>query len=337
MKHPTVMSFRDVVSILVGGGCHDSVEYLRAINDGHAAEASGMTYEQRHNLYKKKRLHGLPLFFPCGVVDRTTKPITIQEPSNLVCMDIDRKDNLFAYFPWLTTMCEKAKANPKGWGAVSEETARLFNSTCLICVSTSGTGVFMLMRFKGDRDRAFDYAVATLAKVGINADMGAKAAAQFRYFSYDPKAYVNYDPVTLEVPDDWRPTTTTTTTATSSAEIEVSPQEIPKFTASTMKVQKQLEKALQYVVATHTDITRTIDDWRKLKTSIYCAEYAKVIDNGFAIFWTFGRYYDHGKADARENKDFYSEPLDRVRIPDYKPATLNGLWSLCRKYHVPYE
>lgn len=298
-----------------------------------------MTYEQRHKLYKQKRLHGLPLFFPCGVVDRTTKPITIQEPSNLVCMDIDRKDNLFANFPWLTTMCEKARANPKGWGVVSEETARLFNSTCLICVSTSGTGVFMLMHFKGDRDRAFDYAVATLAKVGINADMGAKAAAQFRYFSYDPKAYVNYDPVTLEVPDDWRPTTkaTTTTTATPSAEIEVPPQEIPKFKASTMKVQKQLEKALQYVVATHTDITRTIDDWKKLKTSIRSAENEKVVTNGLSIFWAFARYWNDGKADAQANKDFYLTPLTRVCKHDYPPSTLSGLWSLCRKYGVPYE
>lgn len=340
MQHSKVMYLSEIVSILVGGGCHERVEYLRDINNGKASESNEMSYKERHDQYKRKRLRGLPVFYPCGIVERG-KHINIIEPSNLLCMDIDRKDNLFANFPWLTTMCEKARANPKGWGVVSEETARLFKSVCLICTSTSGTGVFMLMHFKGDRDRAFDYAVAMLSKIGINCDMGAKAPAQFRYFSYDPKLYYNPDPVTLEVPDDWRPTAAASApivTTAASAEIgEAPPQEIPKFKASTMKVQRQLENALRYVVAHHTDITATIEDWKKLKTSIYCAEYAKVIDNGFAIFWTFGRYYHQGKADARENKNFYSKPLDRVRIPDYKPATLNGLWSLCRKYHVPYE
>lgn len=338
MQHGKVMCLTEIVSILVGGGGHDRVEYLRDINNGTALESRGMPYKERHDLYKHKRLRGLPIFYPCGIVERT-KPIKVVEPSNLICMDIDRKDNLFANFPWLIAMCKKSRSNPEGWGMVSAETARLFNSVCLVCESVSGTGVFMLMHFQGDRGRAFDYAVATLAKIGINADLGAKAPTQCRYFSYDPKLYYNPDPVTLEVPDAWRrPATASATIATAPppAEIgEVPPQEIPKFKASTKTVQRQLENALRYVVAHNTDITATIADWKTLKTSIYCAQYAKVIDNGFGIFWTFSKFYPG--ADESENKDFFSQPLDRVRINPYKPATLNGLWSLCRKYGVPYE
>lgn len=342
MTDTVVMTLNDIVSCLSRGG--ERVTWLRDALNGKLTKTEGMDYKARHIFYKEHRLYGLPIFFPCGVVKRG-KPIEVIEPSNLICMDIDRKDNLFAYFPWLTKMCYKAKSCPSGWDFVSENTARLFNSVCLICASTSGNGVFMLIHYKGndinDRNIAFDYAVEQLNKIGINADLEAKASAQFRYFSCDQNLYYNPDPVTLEVPDDWKATITTQKPAIVAAPPSVVehilPQELPKFKASTMKVQKLLENALNYVFATQTDITKSLADWKKLKVSIYCAEYAGVIDNGWDVFWAFSRFYNKGEADQNENKYFYSQPLDRVKIHDFKPATLNGLWSLCRKYGVPYE
>lgn len=350
MKHNTSLCLRDIAEAIKTQRYHDRIFWLRDANKGKIAETQSMSYQDRHDFYKDKRRRRLPIFFPVGIVDRASKPIKVIQPAHLLCLDIDRKENICCNFDWLKAFCQKANQYPNGWNYVPQDVAKLASSVILISTSTSGDGVFMLMQYQGetvvDRNRAYNYAVEKFKSIGINADDGAKSPRQFRYFSCDLNIYVNWDAAPVKVPDDWQQASTQSIlisaapAVTPKAEIR---QKMPKFNACTKTLQKKLEGVLLYVLENKIDITKSATDWKKLKVSIRCAEIARAVDNGLALFWTLSQFYKKPStgqmASYEENKDYYNQPLAQLtalKIPtNYPPATLNALWAICRKYQIP--
>lgn len=133
------------------------------------------TKEERNAIKKR-----LPMACVSGVFQPTRKAENLQQHSGLICVDIDRQDNLHI----------------DNWDEVKQELSKL-PQIAYISLSVSGNGYFAIipLRYPEYHKGQFEQLKRDFARMGINLDAACGDVSRMRCLSYDPEPYINKDAV----------------------------------------------------------------------------------------------------------------------------------------------
>lgn len=274
---------------------------------------------------RRKRIKDLlPAITPSGVFHRRNAN-SLMTPSNLICIDIDGKDN-----PSISDM-EELKAR----------LAKL--PYVMYCgLSASGTGLFCIIPYEDYRKHKLHfYALEQDFKdMGIVVDSSCSDICRLRFYSYDEHPHINTNAEvytkTLEKPSviRSRPHHKTSsgvlenpgneaTENSSLEEILLQSSNLDSVSVIPQTKTQQVEKLLKLVVEKQIDITQIYNDWIKIGLVI------KNLfgDKGLDLFLKVSSFYPNYSQEEAENK--YLE-LDEKR---YRANTQN-LFDIAAKYGI---
>lgn len=144
------------------------VEHLRSLP----------TKEERNEIKKR-----LPQACISGVFSPTRKAENLVKHSALVCLDIDRQDNLHI----------------DNWNEVKQELSKL-PQIAYISLSVSGNGYFVIipLRYPDYHKGQFEQLKRDFARMGIKIDAACGDVCRMRCLSYDAEPYVNAEAIPYE-------------------------------------------------------------------------------------------------------------------------------------------
>jgi len=156
----------------------------------------------------------------------------INKKTGLICLDIDRGDNLCINMEAVKELLSK-------------------HPSCLYCgFSTGGDGIYsiMLLAKKNKLSEYFEIFKSKLAKVGVNIDESCKDFTRLRFFSYDKKAYLNENALPYKI-------------------ISIKRNKKPSKSTHKSSIDK-IESLIKAIQGSGTDITQNYQDWVKLGAAI---------------------------------------------------------------------
>lgn len=144
------------------------IEYLRTLQ----------TKEERNAIKRR-----LPQACVSGIFQPTRKADNLVKHSGLICVDIDRQDNLHI----------------DNWDEVKQELSKL-PQIAYISLSVSGNGYFVIipLRYPDYHKGQFEQLKRDFSKMGITIDPACGDVSRLRCLSYDPHPYINPDAVPYE-------------------------------------------------------------------------------------------------------------------------------------------
>ena len=144
------------------------IEYLRSLP----------TKEERNKIKQC-----LPMACVSGVFQPTRKADNLVKHSGLICVDIDRQDNL----------------DIDNWGEVKQELSKL-HQIAYVSLSVSGNGYFAIipLKYPHCHKQQFEQLKRDFAKMGITIDPACGDVCRMRCLSYDPEPYINAEAVPYE-------------------------------------------------------------------------------------------------------------------------------------------
>ena len=151
-------------------------------NRKHVAEIENLralpTKEERNEVKRH-----LPQACISGVFSPTRKAENLVKHSGLICVDIDRQDNLHI----------------DNWYEVKQELSKL-PFIAYISLSVSGNGYFLIipLRYPDFHRQQFEQLKRDFANMGINIDAACGDVCRMRCLSYDAEPYVNAEAIPYE-------------------------------------------------------------------------------------------------------------------------------------------
>lgn len=144
------------------------IEYLRSLP----------TKEERNKIKQR-----LPMACISGVFQPTRKAENLVKHSGLICVDIDRQDNL----------------EIDNWDKMKRELSKL-PQIAYVSLSVSGNGYFAIIPLKYPQfhKAQFEQLKRDFAKMGLNIDPACGDVSRMRCLSYDPEPYINAEAVPYE-------------------------------------------------------------------------------------------------------------------------------------------
>ncbi len=141
------------------------IEYLR-----------GLPTKEEKNEIKKR----LPMACVSGVFSPTRKAENLIKHSGLICIDIDRQDNLHI----------------ENWDELKQELSKL-KEIAYISLSVSGNGYFLIipLRYPDYHKQQFEQLKRDFERLGIAIDRACGDVTRMRCISYDAEPYVNAEAV----------------------------------------------------------------------------------------------------------------------------------------------
>lgn len=135
--------------------------------------------KEKRNEAKKR----LPQACISGVFSPTRKADNLIKHSRLICVDIDRQDNL----------------QIDNWDEVKQELGKL-PFIAYIGLSVSGNGYFAIipLRYPDYHRQQFEQLKRDFGRMGINIDVACGDVCRMRTISYDPAPYINRNAVSYE-------------------------------------------------------------------------------------------------------------------------------------------
>lgn len=268
------------------------------------------------NKDERQRLKAmLPAITPSGVFHRRNAN-SLMTPSNLICIDIDGKDN-----PSISDM-EELKAR----------LAKL--PYVMYCgLSASGTGLFCIIPYEDyTKHKLYFYALEQdFRDMGVVVDSGCNDICRLRFYSYDEHPYVNPDAEvytkTLEKPSAMRsrPRHKPSASVQESPDNEVTenlsmeemllrPSNLDFVSATPLSKTQMAERLLNLVIERQIDITEKYRDW-----FIICCIIKNLFgEKGAELFHKVSSFYpdyDYEKAESlfqKTNSDRYRYNSDRL-------------------------
>ena len=212
----TVISLRD---FLFCDKYKEQIEHIRSITD-----------EELQKSLKKQ----LPLATISGTFAPTRKAENLVTHSNLLCIDIDKKDNMGV--TWFDDLKYE-------WHNIPQI---LYAGR-----SIRGKGWFAIFRIAyPDKHKAqFEALQRDFASSGLVIDRACKDVCRMRFISYDPEPYVNE-------------------AATLYNKVWVEPKPTTHVSYSGGEDMEQVEKCCQIIAARGIDITATYDDWFRVGAAL---------------------------------------------------------------------
>lgn len=254
------------------------------------------TDEERKEIKKNSNLPVITVSCTCGNDKSDIKTI-----NNLICIDIDKKDNL--------TIIDRVPSLVKQ-----------LNCVAYFSKSVSGTGYYCLIPIKHIDlfKQHFNAIQRDFANMGITIDKSCSNPNRLRYYSYDNDAYINTNAeVYTSVLEDKREHKEQNTTNIS---------DIDK-TEMLESDKKQIFDMIKYLTTHKIDITKDYDDWLRIGAGIANA----FGDKGYILFDRISSISP--KYSSYECEDKYDSLLNN-------PLTDIGLGSvfhIYNKYRKAYE
>ena len=272
-------------------------KYTPYINDIRAS-----SNEEERKFLKSK----LPAITPSGVFSKR-KADCLVEPTNLICIDIDGKDN-----PSISDMEELKKKLSK-------------LSYILYCgLSASGKGLFCIIPYKDYRNHKlhFNALEQEFKDMGIVVDSSCSDIGRLRFYSYDEYPYANPDAEiytrTLEKVPEIKQSRFHQKTdivhnsnqthqnidknTMSLEEFFLSPTNMDYASATPLSKTQKVERLLKRVIEEKKDITLIQKDW----IAICCIIKNLFGDEGRELFHQVSSFYpkyDYDEADDEYSKD----------------------------------
>lgn len=272
-------------------------KYTPYINDIRAS-----SNEDERKFLKSK----LPAITPSGVFSKR-KADCLVEPTNLICIDIDGKDN-----PSISDMEELKKKLSK-------------LSYIMYCgLSASGKGLFCIIPYKDYRNHKlhFNALEQEFKDMGIVVDSSCSDIGRLRFYSYDEYPYANPDAEiytrTLEKMPEIKQSRFHQKTdivhnsnqtlqnidknTMSLEEFFLSPTNMDYASATPLSKTQKVERLLKRVIEEKKDITLIQKDW----IAICCIIKNLFGDEGRELFHQVSSFYpkyDYDEADDEYSKD----------------------------------
>lgn len=272
-------------------------KYTPYINDIRAS-----SNEEERKFLKSK----LPAITPSGVFSKR-KADCLVEPTNLICIDIDGKDN-----PSISDMEELKKKLSK-------------LSYIMYCgLSASGKGLFCIIPYKDYRNHKlhFNALEQEFKDMGIVVDSSCSDIGRLRFYSYDEYPYANPDAEiytrTLEKVPEIRQSRFHQKTdivhnsnqthqnidknTMSLEEFFLSPTNMDYASATPLSKTQKVERLLKRVIEEKKDITLIQKDW----IAVCCIIKNLFGDEGRELFHQVSSFYpkyDYDEADDEYSKD----------------------------------
>jgi hypothetical protein len=272
-------------------------KYTPYINDIRAS-----SNEEERKFLKSK----LPAITPSGVFSKR-KADCLVEPTNLICIDIDGKDN-----PSISDMEELKKKLSK-------------LSYIMYCgLSASGKGLFCIIPYKDYRNHKlhFNALEQEFKDMGIVVDSSCSDIGRLRFYSYDEYPYANPDAEiytrTLEKVPEIKQSRFHQKTdivhnsnqthqnidknTMSLEEFFLSPTNMDYASATPLSKTQKVERLLKRVIEEKKDITLIQKDW----IAICCIIKNLFGDEGRELFHQVSSFYpkyDYDEADDEYSKD----------------------------------
>lgn len=272
-------------------------KYTPYINDIRAS-----SNEEERKFLKSK----LPAITPSGVFSKR-KADCLVEPTNLICIDIDGKDN-----PSISDMEELKKKLCK-------------LSYIMYCgLSASGKGLFCIIPYKDYRNHKlhFNALEQEFKDMGIVVDSSCSDIGRLRFYSYDEYPYANPDAEiytrTLEKVPEIKQSRFHQKTdivhnsnqtlqnidknTMSLEEFFLSPTNMDYASATPLSKTQKVERLLKRVIEEKKDITLIQKDW----IAICCIIKNLFGDEGRELFHQVSSFYpkyDYDEADDEYSKD----------------------------------
>lgn len=258
--------------------------------------------EEERKFLKSK----LPAITPSGVFSKR-KADCLVEPTNLICIDIDGKDN-----PSISDMEELKKKLSK-------------LSYIMYCgLSASGKGLFCIIPYKDYRNHKlhFNALEQEFKDMGIVVDSSCSDIGRLRFYSYDEYPYANPDAEiytrTLEKVSEIKQSRFHQKTdivhnsnqtlqnidknTMSLEEFFLSPTNMDYASATPLSKTQKVERLLKRVIEEKKDITLIQKDW----IAICCIIKNLFGDEGRELFHQVSSFYpkyDYDEADDEYSKD----------------------------------
>jgi len=225
----------------------EQIEYIRSITDE----------EQQKSLKKQ-----LPLATISGTFAPTRKEENLVVHSNLLCIDIDKKDNMGV--TWFDDLKHEWRNIPQILYAGH---------------SIRGKGWFAIFHIAyPDKHKAqFEALQRDFASSGLVIDKSCKDVSRMRFISYDPEPYVNEG-------------------ATLYNKLWVEPKPTVHILYSGGDLE-QVEKCCRIIADHGIDITTTYDDWFRVGASL-----ASLGESGRSLFHQVSSQYPKYKAAETDKK-----------------------------------
>ena len=199
----------------------EQIEHIRSI-----------TNEKLQKSLKKQ----LPLATISGTFAPIRKVENLVTHSNLLCIDIDKKDNMNV--EWFDDLKHEWHNIPQILYAGH---------------SIRGKGWFAIFRiaYPNTHEAQFDALQRDFASSGLVIDRACKDVSRMRFISYDPEPYVNED-----------------ATLYTKVWVEPKPKTKPHVSYSGGDDMKQVEKCCRIITDRGIDITATYDDWFRVGAAL---------------------------------------------------------------------
>ena len=258
---------------------------------------------------EKRRLKELLPAVTVSCICSNRKKDKIINYTNLICIDIDGKDN-----PSISNM-EELKT-----------TLGKFPYIMYCSLSASGKGVFCIIRYVDwHNHKEHFYALEEdFRQMGIVVDSSCSDIFRLRFYSYDPKPYINMnaeiykkvlvkrtiqkvqrEKVVMQAPNSRGQTILTQPMERLSVENELlRPSNLDSMRlVPPINKTKEVQCILNYVIANEIDITAIYNDWfviGNIVKSIYK-------NNGLEMFHKVSRFYPNYSKDETDNLYAYIE------------------------------
>lgn len=250
--------------------------------------------ESDHKVTSKLKVDLLPVAMPSVVIDGERKRENIREFTNLICIDIDKKDN------------EKPM----------EEVFEILKSLPYVAFaqkSCSGEGYYAIIPVKYGHNHLEHFLAIEedFAQMGIIIDKACKDETRTRFFSYDPDRYVaeKCEAYVRRAMPRSKGAEVAVSTATEPPRFST-----PTYSSSTENLMAKLDKACEGIEA--YDVCPTYQAWFEIGSAL-----AKELgEDGRRYFHQLSRGYKG--YDAEETDQKYSEIMKEADRYSYNAGTI---------------
>ena len=197
---------------------YDAINELRATSDP---------------IRKKQIKLSLPQGTISGVFSPTRSADNLIKHSGLICVDIDRKDNLHI----------------SNFDTLTEDALRHLEQVAYASRSVSGNGYFLIipLKFPNRHKQQFEALIRTFKDMGINIDRACGDVSRLRCQSYDLHQYINLNAIPFDG-------------------VYQEPRPVRKynFDFGTVDAEDKVAQYCREIAHCHIDLTANYDDWTKI-------------------------------------------------------------------------
>ncbi|MEM8523611.1 MAG: BT4734/BF3469 family protein [Bacteroidota bacterium] len=247
---------------------------------------------------EQKRLKSLlPAITPSGIFTERKSEKLVQH-SGLICLDIDLQDN----------------QNISNYCYLDKEIEKIEN-VAYCGLSVSGLGLFVLIpiAYPDKHEQHFKALQQDFASYGINIDEKCKDISRLRGYSYDDRAYLNFEALPYEK-------------LYQKPEKQRIKKQVFKSQNTVNDLQKSVEMLIEKINLTGTDITKERNTWIALASAM-ASEFGET-----------GRHYFHAISQnyPEYNMTENDKLFDYAKSRGYK-ASIGVFFKACKDHQILFK